>query len=175
MKVSELITEGAFVVKNKDGKEKRFKSAESPDALAWKNSSTAKKKAAEKYSDEWWDEKKKDFNYDGRFPDERISADELGGGVLADILKDETGHEINDFSIRVRNTMKVGSTTVARAMLRVVYEFDMRDMGYDEKTIAQSGNTDGKGLESMYINVRRDVKNPSKIVFAGYANNSFQE
>lgn len=38
MKVSQLLTEGAFVVKSKDGVEKRFKNPDSPEAKAWKAS-----------------------------------------------------------------------------------------------------------------------------------------
>lgn len=52
MKIQELF-EGSFVVKNKDGKEKRFKDADSVEAKAFKVSST-KKASPEKYSKQWW-------------------------------------------------------------------------------------------------------------------------
>lgn len=42
MKVTQLLNEGMYVVKNRDGVEKRFKSADSADAKAWKDSSSAK-------------------------------------------------------------------------------------------------------------------------------------
>lgn len=47
MKVSQLLTEGAFVVKSKDGVEKRFKNPDSPEAKAWKEKTVGKKVAPE--------------------------------------------------------------------------------------------------------------------------------
>lgn len=44
MKVNDLFE--AWVIKNKDGKEKRFKNDDSPEALAWKNSTTHLEKHA---------------------------------------------------------------------------------------------------------------------------------
>ena len=170
MKVNDLFE--AWVIKNKDGKEKRFKDANSPDAVAWKNSSSPKKapKAKlEKYSDAWWDEKNWTGDYDGVMPDKKITDLDLSYGVLAKILKDESSNELNDFHVTSSGTMKVGNTTVATARVRVTYEFDMKDMGYDDETISKSGNQDGRGLESIYVKVRRDHQKPEKIIFAGYS------
>lgn len=169
MKVNDLFE--AWVIKNKDGKEKRFKNADSPEALAWKNSSSPKKekKTLEKYSDAWWDEKNWTGDYTGVMPDKKITDLDLSAGKLAAALKDEMTSEINDYHVMSGGTMKIGNTTVATARVRVTYEFDMKDMGYDDETIANSGNEDGRGLESVYVKVRRDPKKPENIVFAGYS------
>jgi hypothetical protein len=46
MKINDLVAEGTFVVKSKDGVEKRFKSATSPEALEWKEKTVRKPRAA---------------------------------------------------------------------------------------------------------------------------------
>lgn len=47
MKIAELLTEGTWIIKNKDGKEKRFRDANSAEAKAWKDSSTPTRKPRE--------------------------------------------------------------------------------------------------------------------------------
>ena len=171
LKTGSMTVFEAWVIKNKDGKEKRFKNANSPEALTWKNSSSPKKekKTLEKYSDAWWDEKNWTGDYEGVMPDKKITDLDLSAGKLAAALKGEMTSEINDYHVMSGGTMKIGNTTVATARVRVTYEFDMKDMGYDDETIANSGNEDGRGLESVYVKVRRDPKKPENIVFVGYS------
>jgi hypothetical protein len=160
------LDEGTWVVKNKDGKEKRFKDTDSPEALAWKNSSAAPKKKAEKYSDEWWEAQRATGKHDGKMPYTAIDQAELEFGVLADLVNPK-GYEINDFYITSKGDMMIDGTTVAVATVRMTYEYDMKELGYTDADIERSGAQDGRGLESMYLKVRRDRANPNKIVLVG--------
>ena len=159
------IAEGAFVIKSKDGVQKRFKNADSPEAIEWKNKVARPPKVkAERFTDEWWHKSASIV-----IPRSRIGQYDLFHGGLEKQLKDHfVSSAINDFYIVDRGFTNRDGTTCATAIVRVVYEFDMKDMGYDDKTIAQSGNENGLGLESVTIKVARNRENPKKIDFLAY-------
>jgi len=145
------IFEGAFVIKNKDGKEKRFRDANSAEAKAWAQSES-KKKAA-KYSQEWWNEQ--DVNV---HPLTKITVDD--NGQVDRILKDQ-GHEADDWTFAGHYTKKVDGVMVAGRIVRAGWIFTKDD---------DMGHAEGSDSVEHYQNfgIVRDVKNPKKFVFDGY-------
>jgi hypothetical protein len=151
MKINELLlTEWKAVVKNKDGKEKRFSSHDSPDAIAWKNSSSpVKAKKPGKYSEEWWDQQDVDT-----LPWDKIT--DLDG--IEPILKDHFGSIQTDPEMLGSYSKTVDGVPVAGRKVRVMFRVTPEDdMGVDEPV-----------EDSQMIKVVRDVKNPTKLVFDGY-------
>jgi hypothetical protein len=152
MKISELLTEGVWVIKNKDGKEKRFKDDQSEAAIAWKNSSSpVKTKKPAKYSEEWWRAQDDADTY----PWDKIT--DLGG--IDHIIKDRFGSIQTDMDMMGPYSKEVDGVPVAGRKVRVMFRITPEDdMGVDEPT-----------EDAQWIKVRRDVKNPEKLVFDGYA------
>ena len=155
--LSELLNlnEGMWVIKNKDGKEKRFKDDKSQAAIDWKNSSTPKKprpEKAKKYSYEWWDDQ------DGTKPWDKIEyVDDLyrwikgGIGVI---------REPDDWTFGGRYEKEVDGVPVAGRKIRLMYMITKDD---------DLGVEDGEEVEhSETIGIVRDVKNPEKFVFDGF-------
>lgn len=151
MKISELLTEGKWVIKNKDGKEKRFKDDKSEAAIAWKNSSNpVKAKKPAKYSEEWWRDQDADT-----MPWDKIN--DLDG--IDGIIKDHFGSIQTDMDMMGPYRTEVNGVPVAGRKVRVMFRITPDDdMGVDEPT-----------EDAQWIKVRRDVKNPEKLVFDGYA------
>lgn len=160
MKVSQLfessLSEGMWVIKNKDGAEKRFKDKDSQAAKDWKESST-KKKAADfpKYSAEWW----------------RAARDK-------DILRlvpwtpIETGHRRGDLDYD--DVKKAVRETFGRVV------FDFTDSAHKQGKIEKDGvqcatltvpvrvqhKIDGSEVEEQHkFMFVRDPKNPSKFTY----------
>lgn len=157
---------GMWVIKNKDGVEKRFKDDESPEAKAWKASSKPKKASPvpkEKYSQEWWDyQEDKDPYSDKVYPGTKIDRDELTFDKLADAFKD-AGYEernVDDYHIQRATEKTIKGVRCAAYSLRVVYVYTKED------DIGVEG--DEPVSDSQVIYVARDSKNPKKFVFAGY-------
>ena len=150
MKISELLTEGVWVIKNKDGKEKRFKDDKSEAAIAWKNSSSpVKAKKPSKYSEEWWRDQDA-----GTLPWDKIT--DLDG--IDYIIKDHFGSIQTDIDMMGPYRTEVNGVPVAGRKVRVMFRITPDDdMGVDEPT-----------EDAQWIKVRRDVKNPEKLVFDGY-------
>lgn len=166
MKITELfseaiLVEGSWVVKNKDGQEKRFKDVNSPEAKAWATSSSKKPEKLEKFSDAWWDEQHFSGKHTGPLPDDKIVAGPEGI-MSEDIEKmDAAGiDKVEDFTISRRGTMMVGKTTCATADLRVLVSYDAKEMGveHDQERIEDAVN----------IKVRRDEKDPKKFIFVSF-------
>lgn len=153
MLLKELLSihEGAFVVKNRDGKEKRFKDANSDEARAWQQSESPKK--AVKYNQEWWNNQDVDVH-----PLTKITHDD--DGQVARILKDE-GPEADDWTFAGHYTKKVDGVMVAGRIVRVGWIFTKDD---------DMGHAEGDDSVEHYQNfgIVRDVKNPKKFVFDGY-------
>lgn len=147
------LKEGLWVVKNKDGKEKRFKDANSAEARAWKQSESPKKapKAA-KYSQEWWDDQDVDV-----YPDTKITHDD--DGQVERLVKTEM-HKMapDDWTFAGHYTKKVDGVVVAGRIVRAGWMFARGDdLGLDHDT---------EHYENFGI--VRDVKNPKKFIFDGY-------
>jgi hypothetical protein len=164
MKINELLNEGMWVVKNKDGQEKRFKDSNSPDARAWVASSSKKPEKMEKmekYSDAWWDDLHWTGKHEGPMPDSKIVAGPAGI-MSEDIEKmDEAGIDaVEDFTITRNGRMMFGKTTCATADIRVLVSYDAKEMGveHDQERIE----------ESVYIRVRRNEEDPRKFVFVSF-------
>jgi hypothetical protein len=161
MKIKELLSEGMWVVKNKDGKERRFKDSNSPDARAWAASFSKKPEKMEKYSDAWWNDQHWYGKLTGPMPDSKIVAGPEGI-MSEDIEKmDEVGIDaVEDFTITRNGRMMVGKTTCATADIRVLVSYDAKEMGveHDQERIE----------ESVYIRVRRNEEDPRKFVFVSF-------
>lgn len=104
MKISELL-EAAWVIKNKDGKEKRFKDSNSPEAKAWAASSAKLKTPM--YSKEWWD-KKVASSYDVIAPWESIHDGDIPSATIKAAVKDLYGSSAYD----IMGTKRLADTTV---------------------------------------------------------------
>lgn len=153
MKVQDLF-EGTWVIKNKDGKEKRFKDDTSPEAKAWASSSSPVKTKVAAYSQKYWDRKKDESeSYSDVFPSTKIDPQS----------KDIEGmpgfsHNVDDLHVQKRSTAEFNGVMCATADIRVVMAFDKDDdMGLDEPT-----------SDAVYIRVRRDEKKPKTLVFVKY-------
>lgn len=160
------IDEGMWVVKSKDGVEKRFKDVDSPEAKAWKES-TAKKPTApkEKFTAEWWDHKaQKDQqggNFDGIYPWTKIDRHLLDAKDIEAAVKDAGFNmkNVDDFNVTGKADKKIDGVDCAGVKIRVAYSFDKDDdMGVD-----------GPVSDAQSIIVVRSPKNPAKLIFAGYA------
>lgn len=159
MKLSQLI-EGAYVVKNKDGKEKRFKDHSSDEAKAWAASSSPKKVkaiSAPKYSAAWWEQKyEKDLDGDETvvYPWDAIRNHEISDS-MNDISERAGFVNVDDWNVTSQMNETIDGLRVRTAKLRVTFYIGPEDdMGVDELT-----------SDSQYITVRRDVKNPRVIMF----------
>ena len=170
-----LISE-AWVIKNKDGREKRFKDKDSAEAKAWKASSNPppKKKFA-LYTDEWWTAQmdkamaKHGWNryadHFGMMPDDPIDTHDSYEELLAIFKRSNGDWDINDLHTIKHHQVVVDGTTCAAVTLQITYEYDLRDLGIpdDDESFVAHGN-DGVGIESATMTVRRDRKTPSKLV-----------
>jgi hypothetical protein len=146
-----------WVIKNKDGQEKRFKDDESPEAVAWKNSSSPKKapKVA-LYSKEYW-EKKED---DGAeiLPWTRIKGDEAAVDKIENIVKDQFGNITYDWTLQGYGERDRDGVPCAITKVRVSYEIKPEDdLGVDKPT-----------SDAQAIYVGRNPKNPKKLDFLGF-------
>lgn len=125
------VTEGAYVVKNKDGVEKRFKDHTSSDAQAWKASSKAK--AAEQYSDEWW--KGKADNSSSSIITPYLAIGDGDESAINALVKKEYGKTATDWHVTKKGSMKKDGTTCAMATVRVALHYSKDDdLGLDHDT-----------------------------------------
>lgn len=148
MKVFQLL-EGMWVIKNKDGAEKRFKDKDSQAAKDWKESNS-KKKAADfpKYSTEWWEQSKASV-----VPWDPIRMGTSRGDLSHDMVKkavrDTFGRVIFDFT---DNTHKTGRTIVDGVRCATI-----------TVPVMVQHKMDGEEVEEMHkFTFIRDPKNPSK-------------
>lgn len=158
MKLHQIL-EGSYVIKNKDGKERRFKDDRDPAAVAWASSSSAKK-SAEKYTAAWWDEKAWKDSLSATstiYPWSKIKDDEIT--AQSGSIFDRAGFvNVDDWNIVRHGTEGVDGIGTAAATIRVSYSLGPEDdMGVTDR-VSDSG----------YIRVRRDTKNPKVLVFVGY-------
>lgn len=148
MLLKEILAKGRWVVSNKDGKEKRFKDANSAEARAWKDSSSSK---AAKYSQEWWDNQDAEHR-----PADKITMDD--DNQIDRILAKESHRKPDDWTFSGHYTKNVNGVIVAGRVIRagwVITKDD--DLGVED---------DVEHYENFGI--VRDVKNPTKFVFDGY-------
>lgn len=152
--VQELqVNEGVFIVKNKDGKEKRFKDLNSAEAKAWKSSTTAKKikkPTAEKYSQEWWEDKEFDVEV---VPWTRIDMDEILSKTIEKTVKDLWGASSYDIlGPGKAQTKIVDGVNCASLVIRVmVLHSKDDDLGLDDDV-----------EETYKITFTRNPKSPKK-------------
>ena len=158
---------GMWVIKNKDGVEKRFKDDESPAAKAWKESSKPKRAPAvkaEKYSQEWWEAKEEKGGYDVLTPWTRIELGmghgELSTDELEAVGKDQGFGNVDDFHKLGTGETKVDGVYCATIRVRVVAVYTKEDdLGIEgDEPVSDSYN----------VMLRRDTKNPEKFVFMRY-------
>lgn len=183
MKVLDLF-EGAWVVKNLDGVEKRFKDDKSEAAKQWRMT-RSKKKAAPKFTQTWWKQKEdRDYYGDSLYPWTPIDDEEVTMDFLvkqADFTKDGVDHwritkretkQLTNQSLRkmIDSSSDVGKALIAKlekredlpevavAIVRVAVHYTADDdLGHDSDV-----------EESQSIRVTRDPENPKKLVFGGY-------
>ena len=154
-----VIAEGTFVVKNLDGKEKRFKDENSNEAKEWAKSSSPKK-ATKKYSQDWWSDK-----IDAASANAHMVTPWSGYMRFTDpeaidkIVKAEFKSATNtDWTIAgnyndggsARYNKKIGDCPVTALKIRVSFTRNSED-----NTVA----------DSQVIGVYRDVKDPTKWIF----------
>jgi hypothetical protein len=160
-----LMTEGAFVIKNTAGVEKRFKDANSEAAKLWKASgSKASKPSAvptEKYSQAWWQyQEDKDKNYEKTMPWTKIDKHDLDSAALKAAFSSAGWNEnnVDDWSVvGGSGNVKVKGVNCAALTLRVVYMFTKDD------DIGVEG--DDPVSDSEYITIARSPTDPKKYVF----------
>jgi len=157
------VSEGMFVVKNKDGKEKRFKDDNSAEAKAWKQSSTKKssvKLAA--YSQAYWEYKEQNATSSIVLPWDKIDPTEIGDQF--DRISAEQGFgRMDDFTVLGQSFGEVDGVKVRKVKVRMVFSFGKEDdLGLDVKN-------DERISDVQTITLRRDTINPKKLVFAGYS------
>ena len=160
------LREGMYVVKSKDGVEKRFKDADSDEAKAWKEQ-TAKKATVkfEKYSQPYWDREyeKSEFDEERVWPWDIVTRYDLEGDDLAAAFE-ASGHNIEhvDSWDYVRKGHKiVNGVDCAGAVVRMTYFYTKDDdIGIDgDEPVSDSQN----------ILVVRNPKDPKKLIFGGFA------
>lgn len=159
MQLKDIVLEGAFVVKNKDGVEKRFKNADSAAAKAWKETSKPKKEKLEKYSAEWWMDKHFDGELTPGTPIKLDSGDESFTSDKFDAMAKDMGFgEIEDYTAQGGGLISVHGVPTATLKIRLLISYSPEDdLGLDEPT-----------TDSQNILIRRDTKNPKKFVFVKY-------
>lgn len=153
----ESIQEGMYVVKNKDGVEKRFKDTDSDEAKAWKDSSS--KKSTPKvvaYTDKYWEVK------EGRpgvvMPWKSLKYDEAATDAIQRLVELQFGTRNVDWTFGRASELTKEFTTCAAIEVRVTFEYGPDDdMGVDEPT-----------SDSQTILVARNRENPKKIDFIKY-------
>lgn len=151
MKIVDLL-EGMWVVKSMDGIEKRFKDKNSPAAKEWERSIKKKPAKAPKYSQEWWYTQDVDV-----YPWDKIDA-YTDNDEIRHIAAAQFGKAVDDWSVEKKFNKEVNGVECAHATIRVTYTYGPEDdMGHDEEV-----------SDAERIVVRRDVKKPEKLVFAGF-------
>ena len=158
------MNEGMYVVKSKDGIEKRFKDADSVDAKAWKEK-TAKKTNVKLavYSDAYWEKKELDAdgadNRDFTTPWTKIGEQGDDSDQIERIVKDHHGAGKTDWTFGKSNEMKRDGTSCATRVVRIMFEYGPDDdMGVDEPT-----------SDTQSIVVARNPKKPNQLDFINYA------
>ena len=160
----EGLNEGMYVVKSKDGVEKRFKDADSIDAKAWKEK-TAKKASVKlaAYSDAYW--KKKELDADGAnssdftTPWKKIGEQGDDTDQIEKLVKDQHGGGKTDWTFGKSDEMKRDGTSCATRIVRIMFEYGPDDdMGVDEPT-----------SDTQSIVVARNPKKPNQLDFIKYA------
>lgn len=156
---------GMWVIKNKDGVEKRFKDDESPEAKAWKASSSPKKASNVKlavYSDAYWAKKEDDArdkdDYEFVTPWKTIKNDFAATDKINKVVEDQFNTDKIDWTLGKASEIKREGTTCAAIVVRVSYEYGPEDdMGFD----------DVRG-DTQNILVARNPKKPSQIDFVQF-------
>jgi hypothetical protein len=157
----QIAGKGMWVIKNKDGKERRFKDDESPAAKAWKDSSSPKKpEKVPQYSDAYW-ERKEEQDPDIVLPWSPIRGDDAAYDQIDAIVKDEFNMKTVDWTFSGKNgEQKRDGTSCAVQAVRVSYEVTPEDdLGVEHIT-----------SDSQTIYIARNPKKPSKIEFLKYGN-----
>lgn len=132
----ETLAEGKFVIKSKDGVEKRFASADSAEAKAWKDS-TAKKPTAKvaAYSDLYWERKELDSK-DHYFvaPWTRIGNGADDSDAIEKLVNSHHGDAgTTDWTIGRKGEMKRDGTSCATAEINIMFEYGPEDdVGVDD-------------------------------------------
>lgn len=155
--LSTTLFEGSYVVKNKDGKEKRFKDANSLPAREWKDSSSPKNAPKSAiYSDQYWDDKEyKADDYSFITPSKKIGDGPKDSDEIDKIVKDHYGTIKTDWTFGRAGETKTQGTSCATREVRVMFEVTPEDdMGVDETV-----------QDAQTIVVVRDRQTPKKIKF----------
>lgn len=154
----ESMNEGMFVVKSKDGVEKRFPNAASAEAKAWKDS-TRKNVKVRAYSDQYWEDKD-EASDDRNFitPKSKIRGDDSAASAIQRLAEKDHGNAVMDWTVADKGTMEREDTTCAVAQVRVTFKYDKDDdMGVDGST---------SDVQSMLV--ARDPTKPHRIDFIKY-------
>ncbi len=154
MKVTEILNEGVFVVKSKDGVERRFKDADSVEAKAWQSSTQLKTKFP-KYGKIYWERQADNPDYNGLLPWDKIQSHEVED-QLEKIIRQGSFGRVEDYHVVRQGTMNVEGLNLATVTVRIMQSFDKEEAA-DEGV-----------LDTQNIRLRRDNKRPEKLVFATF-------
>lgn len=160
----EGLNEGRYVIKNQDGKEKRFKDHTSPEAVAWKASSSPKKSTVKLavYSDAYWAKKEDDAHdkddYDFVTPWKPIKNDYAATDKINSVVEGQFNTDKIDWTLGRASEIKREGTTCAAIVVRVMYEYGPEDdMGVDEPV-----------QDAQNILIARNPKKPTQIDFVQF-------
>jgi len=154
MKVTEILNEGAFIVKSKDGVEKRFKDADSVEAKAWQSSIQLKTKFP-KYGKVYWERQADNSNYTGVLPWDKIQVQEVED-QLEKIIKEGSFGSVEGYHLVKHGTMDVEGLNLATVTVHITQSFDKED------------DAGERVLDTVNIKLRRDSKRPGKLIFAAF-------
>lgn len=151
------LSEGVFVVKNRDGVEKRFKNADSPEAKAWKDSEKPAKAKVAKYSNDWWhDQLDKADDHNFVVPWDKLA--DRDSDAIDKVVNDQFNVDKIDWTLLKAGDIVRDGTNCATRVVRVSYEYGPGDdMGVDEPT-----------SDSQLILVARNPKSPERIDFVRF-------
>lgn len=158
----ERTDEGVWVLKNQDGKEKRFTNKDSAAAKEWQASKSPVKKQIQNYSQEYW-EKKEDEGKATVLPWSRITDDDILRATQEGVMNYAGFTNIDHWNTGRRGEEVVDGVRRATINLMVSYSFGKEDdMGLDVEA-------DERISDSQGIVLGRDVKQPTRITFVRYS------
>ncbi len=166
MKIQELLTEGAFVIKSKDGVEKRFKK-EGPESEAWSKTIAKKPKTvkAEKFSTAWWEQKEDAGDVDMILPWTKIDKYNLSSNDLEAAFENAgiPAKNVDHWTTYGPTFKVIDGVKCASINLNVIAAYTKDDdlgLDFTDRDVVS---------DSHPVVVARSPKDPKNLIFIGYA------
>lgn len=158
MRFTDILKEAMWVIKSKDGVEKRFKNDTSPEAIAWKDTVAKKPAKAKivKYSNEWWVEREDDVSY---LPWDKITDTEPNDAIEADVGGSFVPTGYQHWS-RVRSgEERIDGTFVSFTVVSLFVTYGPEDdLGVTHEV-----------EDSVLVKISRDRTNPENVTIKSFA------